>query len=67
MSTTEDTRGLTKREAQVMDHLVKATQSFYRLPGLPDCMVQEFRATIHRAQDLVAAVAMRRKHPEGWR
>lgn len=59
--------GLDAGEGAVMDHLVAAANAFGDLPNGHPAERRDFVAAIHRAQDLLAARAMRRMFPEGWR
>jgi len=51
-----------------MDHLCWAVDAFEALgkKRLHPDERDEFYASVHRLQDLMAAVAMRRLYPKGW-
>lgn len=59
--------GLDDLEGRVMDHLVAAVNAYGELPPGHPSEPHEFACAVHHLQDLLAARAMRRLFPEGWR
>lgn len=60
------TDGLTDKEGQVMDALVKAFNAFCSLEQQHPDERRDFKDGIHRCQDLLAVRIARRKYPIGW-
>jgi hypothetical protein len=58
--------GLTEQEGVVADHLFEATQAWLELPEEHPYEQDEFLASIHRLQDMLATRIARRLFPEGW-
>ena len=58
--------GLSSIEGRVHDALVEAVRAFRRVPRMTSSQVTEFCEAIHRAQDLLAGMAMSRLYPDGW-
>ena len=58
--------GLTDGEGDVLDALCDAFVGYSDLPVEHPDEPDEFRAAIHRAQDLLAVRIARRDYPAGW-
>lgn len=58
--------GLTEKEQEVMDHLVRAIQIYSELPIEHPNEPQEFLHSLHRLQDILAIRVVRRIYPAGW-
>lgn len=58
--------GLTDKEGEVMDNLIKAFNDFCALDRQHPDDLRDFVDGIHKCQDILAVRIVRRHYPKGW-